>query len=64
MDILAGASCVPVKAHQIFGGIGMAVSVVALGHAAYQLRRQVRHADGGVNWRVLIPPHTAERLCR
>lgn len=41
LNILGGASCVPVKAHRIFGWAGLAVSVISLGHAAYHLRRQV-----------------------
>lgn len=41
LNILGGASCVPVKAHRIFGWVGVAVSVAALGHAAYHLREQL-----------------------
>lgn len=43
LNILGGASCVPVKAHHIFGSVGLAISVAALGHAAYHLHRQVRY---------------------
>jgi len=42
LNLLALPSCVPVKAHMIFGWVGVALSVTTLCHAAYQLNRQVR----------------------
>ena len=42
LNLLGRPSCVPVKAHQIFGWAGLAASVVSLAHVIYHLRRQVR----------------------
>lgn len=42
LNLLALPSCVPVKAHMIFGWVGVALSVATLCHAAYQLNRQVQ----------------------
>ena len=41
LNLLARPSCVPVKAHVIYGWVGLVLSVAALCHAAYQLHRQV-----------------------
>lgn len=43
VDILGRASCVPVKTHQVFGWVGLALAAAALSHAAYHLTRQVSH---------------------
>lgn len=40
-NILSRASCVPAKAHLLYGLVGLALSTAALCHAAYHLRRQV-----------------------
>jgi len=40
-DILGSASCVPVKAHLLYGCVGLATSLTALCHAMYHLRRLV-----------------------
>ena len=40
-NALGHPSCVPVKAHLVFGWIGLVLSVAALFHAVYHLRRQV-----------------------
>lgn len=41
LNILGLPSCVPVKAHLLFGWFGLVISVVTLSHAAYHFRRQV-----------------------
>ncbi|CAM9537409.1 unnamed protein product, partial [Ectocarpus fasciculatus] len=38
--MLGRASCVPKKAHLVFGWVGLVVSVVVLCHAAHHIRRQ------------------------
>ena len=40
-NILGRPSCIPTKAHVIFGTVGVASSIVGICHAAYQLNRQV-----------------------
>lgn len=40
-NILGQASCVPVSAHLIYGGVGLVASMTALFHALYHLRRMV-----------------------
>lgn len=40
-NVLGLASCVPVKAHLLFGWFGLVISVATLSHAAYHFRRQV-----------------------
>ena len=40
-NILGRPSCIPTKAHVIFGTVGIASSMVGICHAAYQLNRQV-----------------------
>ena len=42
-NILGRPSCIPTKAHVIFGTVGLASSMVGICHAAYQLNRQVSH---------------------
>ncbi|CAM9667119.1 unnamed protein product [Ectocarpus fasciculatus] len=39
-NILGQPSCVPVVVHLVFGGVGLALSVAVLCHAAYHLHRQ------------------------
>lgn len=46
LNLLGRASCVPVKAHMIYGWVGLVLSVAALCHAAYQLHRQVTLCSG------------------
>ena len=41
-NIFGSASCVPVRAHQTFGWVGLGVSVGLLCHSAYLLFRQVK----------------------
>lgn len=41
LNVLGRPSCVPVKAHLAFGCVGLMLSVAALYHAVYHLRRQV-----------------------
>lgn len=41
-NILGRASCVPAWAHTIFGGALLFLGLVALWHAVYNLRLQVR----------------------
>lgn len=40
-NILGRPSCVPTKAHVIFGAVGLATSVAGMLHATHQLYRQV-----------------------
>ncbi|CAB1113527.1 unnamed protein product [Ectocarpus sp. CCAP 1310/34] len=42
-NILGLPSCVPSKAHAVFGAVGVFVTMTSLGHAAYQLYRQVKY---------------------
>lgn len=40
-NILGRPSCVPTKAHVIFGAVGVISSVAGICHTVYQLNRQV-----------------------
>lgn len=40
-SILGLPSCVPSKAHVVFGAVGVLMATTTLGHSAYQLYRQV-----------------------
>ena len=52
-NILGHPSCVPMAAHLTYGWIGLVVSVAALLHAAFHLRRQViTHKQGLVGFQV------------
>ncbi|CAM9676003.1 unnamed protein product [Ectocarpus sp. 4 AP-2014] len=42
-SILGLPSCVPSKAHVVFGAVGVLMTMTSLGHAAYQLYRQVKY---------------------
>ncbi|CAN0293311.1 unnamed protein product [Ectocarpus sp. 6 AP-2014] len=42
-NILGLPSCVPSKAHVVFVAVGVLMMMTSLGHAAYQLYRQVKH---------------------
>lgn len=52
-NILGRPSCVPTKAHLVFGAIGLATSMAGMLHAAYQLNRQVMYSSGfpGIGFR-------------
>ena len=53
VNILGHPSCVPMAAHLTYGWIGLVVSVAALLHAAFHLRRQViTHKQGLVGFQV------------
>ena len=41
LNIFGRASCVPRKAHDVFGWVGLAFSMAALCHVVYQLNQQV-----------------------
>lgn len=40
-NILGESSCVPTKAHVVFGWVGLTLAMLGLTHAIYQLQRQV-----------------------
>eukprot|EP00752_Nemacystus_decipiens_P004321 g3946.t1 len=59
LNLLGRPSCVPVKAHMIYGWVGLVLSVAALCHATYQLHRQIRF-----NAQLLAPWTTYAERCR
>ncbi|CAM9670318.1 unnamed protein product [Ectocarpus fasciculatus] len=42
-NMLGLPSCVPSKAHVVFGAVGVLMAMTSLCHSAYHLRRQVKH---------------------